>query len=83
VKLGGGVRVELIGGFSSLLLVVASCSCNEIVVANCGVLGAVVSSMFGRYFLVPIFIFNFNINTFFFIMAFNSTSALLLKPYFG
>ena len=32
MKLGGGVRVELIGGFSSFLLVVASCSCSEIVV---------------------------------------------------
>ena len=52
------MRVELIGGFSSLLLVVASCSSNEIVAANCGVLRAVVASTFGCYFMVPIFIFN-------------------------
>ena len=60
MELAGGVRVELVGGFSSLLLVVASCSGNEIVVANCGVLGAVVASTFGRWFMVPIFIFNIN-----------------------
>ena len=35
--------MELIGGFSSLLLVVASYSSNEIVVANCG---AIVVSTF-------------------------------------
>ena len=74
------MRVELIGGFSSLLLVVASCSSNEIVAANCGVLRAVVASTFGCYFMVPIFIFN---TTVFFYHCLNSTSALLLKPYFG
>ena len=57
MKLADGVRVELVGGFSSLL-VVAFCSGNEIVSANCGVLGAVAASTFGRQFMVPICIFN-------------------------
>ena len=48
MELVGGVRVKPIGGIPSLLLVVAYCYGNEIVVANCGVLGAIVASTFGR-----------------------------------
>jgi hypothetical protein len=46
MELVGGMRVELIDGFSSLL-VVASCSINEIVATKCGVLGTIVASTFG------------------------------------
>ena len=60
MELAGAVRVGFIGGFSSLLLVVASCSGNEIVATNYGVMGAFVASSFGRWFMVPIFIFNIN-----------------------
>ena len=44
----------------SLLLVIAFCSDNEILVANCDVLGAVVMSMLGRQFMMSNFIFNIN-----------------------
>jgi hypothetical protein len=60
VELVDGVRVELVGGFSSHLLVVASCSGNEIVATNYDVLGAFVASSFGHWLMVPIFIFNIN-----------------------
>ena len=45
--------MELTSGFSSLLLVVASYSNNETVVANYGVWGVVVVSTFGCQFMVP------------------------------
>ena len=57
MELASGVIVELMGGFSSLLMV-ASCSNNEIVDENYGVLGAVVA--IEHQSMVPIFIFNFN-----------------------
>ena len=44
--------------FLHLHLVVASCSNNEILSANYGVLGAVVTSTFGHWFMVPFFNFN-------------------------
>ena len=46
MELVGGVRVELLGGFSSLPLVVVSCFGNKSIYANCGVLGVVVASTF-------------------------------------
>lgn len=49
--------MELVGNFSSFLLMVA-CSGNEIVVAKCGVLGVVAALAFGRQLMVPNFIFN-------------------------
>ena len=52
--------MELIIIFSSLLLVVASFSGNEIVVVNCGVLEVVVASTLRRQFMMPISIFNIN-----------------------
>ena len=48
MELVGGMRAKLVGGIPSLLLVVAYCSGNEIVAANCGVLGAIAASTFGR-----------------------------------
>ena len=60
LEIAGGVRVDLIGGFSSFLLMVESCSNNEIVAAKCGLLGAFIASTFGRWFMVPIFGFNIN-----------------------
>ena len=60
MEIAGGMRVELIGGFSSLLLVVAFCSVDEIVAIDCGVLGAIVASTFGYQFMLPTFIFNIN-----------------------
>jgi hypothetical protein len=44
----------------SLLLVVASCSDNEIVVVNYGVLGAIVTLAFGHQLMMVNFIFNIN-----------------------
>jgi hypothetical protein len=58
VELASGVTMKYVDDSSSLLLVVASCSSIEIVAANCGVLGVVVASLFGRWLMVPIFIFN-------------------------
>ena len=58
MKLAGGVRVELVGDFSSLLFVIVSCTGNDIVVAKCGILGGCVASTFGCQFMMPIFIFN-------------------------
>ena len=57
MELASGVRVELVGHFSSLLLLDSSSS-NEIVAGKCGVLGVVVALAFGRQFMMPIFIFN-------------------------
>ena len=74
----GGVRVELIGNFSSFLLVVASCYGDGIIVANCGVLGAVAAPSFGCPFMMPIFIFN--IYTF---RPLAVASTLLPIPHFG
>ncbi len=48
MELARGVRVKLGGGIHHFLLVVASCFGGQIVNANCGVLGAVVVSTFGR-----------------------------------
>ena len=44
----------------SLLLVVASCSDNEIVVVKYGILGAIVTLAFGHQLMMLIFIFNIN-----------------------
>ena len=44
--------------FLFFLLVVVSCSSNEIVATKCGVLGPVVALALGRRFMLPIFIFN-------------------------
>jgi hypothetical protein len=76
VELAGGVRMELISASSSLLLVVVY-SINELIVAKCGVLEAIVASMFGHQFMVPIFIFNINNVKYCLTFAF----ALLLTPY--
>lgn len=51
--------MELVDGFSSLLLVVASCSAHEIIVANCDVLGVIVMLTIGCWFMMPIFILGF------------------------
>ena len=48
MELVGGARVKLVGGILSLLVVVAYCYGNKNVVANCGVLGAILASTFGR-----------------------------------
>ena len=71
--------MELIGGSYSLLLVVVFCSNNELVVANCGVLRAIVELVFGHWFMVPIFIFNINSSK----HCLTFASALLLTPYFS
>lgn len=52
--------VEIIGGFPSLSLVVASRFGNEFEATNNDVLRTFVASLFGRWFMVPIFVFNIN-----------------------
>ena len=59
MELGCGVRWNSLVVLS-FLLVIASCSDNEILVANCDVLGAVVMSTLGRQFMMSNFIFNIN-----------------------
>ena len=77
MELAGGVTIKYIGGVSPLLLVVDSCSNNEIVAANYGVLGAIVASSFGRWFMMSIVIFNISSVG----HCLTSTTPLLLTPH--